>query len=176
MISKASKWTSRPATTAEGDGEETRFTSLLGVNSGDGDGNVMLGVEWYHRGEVQLRDRDFYRNGWFDPGSNAGGFIQAPGYSPNTTNQPVRDGRPADAGRRRPDFSANPTQYAGYFPCNGWPSTRGGTLRRLATAGPRASGNGPRIERPRSIFNRDGSPFVLAGARGYNCGLRHGVQ
>ena len=41
--------------TAEGDGEETRFTSLLGVNSGDGDGNVMLGVEWYHRGERSAR-------------------------------------------------------------------------------------------------------------------------
>ncbi len=91
--------------TQEGDGEETRFTSLLGVNSGDGDGNVMLGVEWYHRGERFAQvDRDFFRNGWFDPGSNAGGFLQAPAYSPNTTNQPFGDGRAADAGRRRPDF------------------------------------------------------------------------
>ena len=84
--------------TQEGDGEETRFTSLLGVNSGDGDGNVMLGIEWYHRGDVLLYDREFFRNGWFDAGSNAGGFLQAPAYSPNTTNQPFRRA----ARRRRP--------------------------------------------------------------------------
>ena len=51
-------------TTAEGDGAETRFTSLLGVNSADGNSNVMLGVEWYNRGEVLLRDRDFFLGAW----------------------------------------------------------------------------------------------------------------
>ena len=128
MTSKASKWTSRPATTAEGDGEETRFTSLLGVNSGDGDGNVMLGIEWYHRGEVLLRDRDFFRNGWFDPGSNAGGFLQAPAYSPNTTNQPFATGGP-------PTQAAVDQIFAGYARLL---SLRGcGDLRRLhAGCGP----------------------------------------
>ncbi|HEX5046044.1 MAG TPA: TonB-dependent receptor plug domain-containing protein, partial [Gammaproteobacteria bacterium] len=54
------------STTQEGDGAETQFTTLLGVNTADDKGNVMLGIEWYHRGEVQQQNRDFYRNGWFD--------------------------------------------------------------------------------------------------------------
>ena len=98
--------------TTEGDGEETRFTSLLGVNAGDGDGNVMLGIEWYHRGDVLLYDRDFYRNGWFDPGSNAGGFLQAPGYSPNTTNQPFGTGGPPTQAAVDSDFrGARPATF-----------------------------------------------------------------
>ncbi len=101
--------------TQEGDGEETRFTSLLGVNAGDGDGNVMLGIEWYHRGDVLLYDRDFYRNGWFDAGSNAGGFLQAPAYSPNTTNQPFATGGPPTQAAVDQIFAATP----GYFPCAG---------------------------------------------------------
>jgi iron complex outermembrane recepter protein len=77
--------------TAEGDGEETRFTSLLGVNSGDGRGNVMLGVEWYNREEVMQRDREFYRKGWEDQTNQTGGFLNATGFSPgqvtvNTSN------------------------------------------------------------------------------------------
>ena len=148
--------------TAEGDGEETRFTSLLGVNSGDGASNVMLGIEWYHRGEVLLSDRDFYMDGWFDPGSNAGGFIQMPAYSPNTTNQPVADGR---ARRRRPPSTrfSRPRRATS-------PALAAATLRGLHGRRCRASS---RLGRTRSeiYFNRDGSPFVLAGARGYNSGF-----
>ena len=102
--------------TAEGDGEETRFTSLLGVNSGDGDSNVMMGVEWYHRGAVNLRDRDFFMNGWFDPGSNAGGFIQMPGYSPNTNNQPFPTGGAPTQARRRPDVPGQSHAIRGLLP------------------------------------------------------------
>jgi iron complex outermembrane receptor protein len=77
--------------TAEGDGEETRFTTLLGVNSGDGRGNVMLGVEWYNREEVMQKDRQFFRNGWEDQTNQTGGFLNATGFSPgqvtvNTSN------------------------------------------------------------------------------------------
>lgn len=67
--------------TMEGDGQERRFTSLFGINSADGRGNVMVGLEYYDREVVWQRDREFYRNGWYDPGSNAGGFIFAPGFS-----------------------------------------------------------------------------------------------
>jgi outer membrane cobalamin receptor len=77
------------STTEEGDGEESRFSTLIGVNSGDGDGNVMVGVEWYKRGEVMQADRDFFRNGWAAPGNETGGFLQATGYSPNVV---TRDG------------------------------------------------------------------------------------
>ncbi len=162
--------------TQEGDGEETRFTSLLGVNSGDGDSNVMLGVEWYHRGVVNLRDRDFFMNGWFDPGSNAGGFIQMPGYSPNTNNQPFPTGGAPTQLVVDQMFLANPTQYAGYFPCNGWAvDTNGDGSVNFAdcnAAAVAAGGGRWAVNRTSEIyFNRDGSPFVLAGAHGYNSGF-----
>ena len=46
--------------TAEGDGEETRFSTLLGVNGEGGNSNVMLGVEWYRREAVYQIDREFF--------------------------------------------------------------------------------------------------------------------
>jgi outer membrane receptor protein involved in Fe transport len=160
--------------TAEGDGAESRFTTLLGVNSGDGDSNVMMGVEWYTRDEVLLRDRDFYRNGWFDPGSNAGGFIQMPGYSPSTTNQPVPTGGPPTQAAVDSIFLANPTQYAGYFPCDGWSTETDGVAGISFGDCNRAAIDAGRwaVNRTSEIyFNRDGSPFVLAGAHGYNSGF-----
>ena len=48
--------------TQEGDGNETRFTTLLGVNGESGNSNVMIGVEWYKREAVFQQDREFYRN------------------------------------------------------------------------------------------------------------------
>ena len=77
--------------TAEGDGEETRFTSLLGLNSDTGNGNVLFGVEWYRRELVLQRDREFYRKGWEDQTNQTGGFLNATGFSPgqvtvNTSN------------------------------------------------------------------------------------------
>ena len=144
--------------TAEGDGAESRFTSLLGVNSGDGASNVMLGVEWYHRGSVELQDRDFYLDGWFDPRSNAGGFIQMPAFSPNTTNQPVPTGGRATQAAVDQIFAATP----GYTPCAAAPTFA------QCTVAP----GGFKVPNTAEIyFNRDGSPFVLAGARGYNSGF-----
>ncbi len=143
-------------TTAEGDGSETRFTSLLGVNSGDGNGNVMLGVEWYNRSEVLLRDRDFFLNGWFDPGSNAGGFIQPPGYSPTTAilgagTQQQSGGLPTQAAVDT-IFSSNPNYVPG------------------GVAPPGGLAPGQFIATPRSeiYFNPDGSPFLLSRASNYN--------
>ena len=46
--------------TAEGDGEETRFSTLLGINGESGNSNVMLGVEWYRREAVYQIDREFF--------------------------------------------------------------------------------------------------------------------
>ena len=168
------------STTQQGDGAETRFTTLLGVNSDNHKGNVMLGVEWYNRAPVLLRDRDFYLNGWFDKGSDAGGFIQMPGYSPASAVLGVGNvnsgGLPTQAAVDQ-IFLANPTQYAGYFPCNGWAVDNGGgangaldgkvdftDCNRAATAA-----KGWAVSNTSEIyFNPDGSPFVLAGAHGYN--------
>jgi outer membrane receptor protein involved in Fe transport len=77
--------------TSEGDGEETKFSTLLGVNGENGASNVMLGVEWYKREMVLQRDREFFRNGWEDQTNQTGGFLNATGYSPgqvtvNTSN------------------------------------------------------------------------------------------
>jgi iron complex outermembrane recepter protein len=160
-------------TTAEGDGAETRFTTLIGVNANDGDSNVMLGVEWYRRGEVLLQDRDFYRNGWFDPGSDAGGFIQMPGYSPASSVLGVSNvqsgGLPSQAAVDT--IFGNAGRYPGYFPCNGWATdtNANGTVDFTDCSAAAATAGGWAVSRSSEIyFNPDGSPFVLAGARGYN--------
>jgi hypothetical protein len=69
-------------TTEQGDGAETRFTTLLGceLRQSQGQRDARHRVVRPLAGAAQ--DRDFYRNGWFDKGSDAGGFIQMPGYSP----------------------------------------------------------------------------------------------
>jgi iron complex outermembrane receptor protein len=162
--------------TTEGDGAETRFTSLLGVNSGDGRSNVMLGVEWYNRGEVLLQDRDFYRNGWFDPGSNAGGFIQQPGYSPSSAILGVgtvpSGGLPTQAAVDQIFTDpARVAQYAGYYPCDGYNTdfNNDGNINFNDCSAYAGSIGGWAVNRTSEIyFNPDGSPFVLAGAHGYN--------
>jgi len=156
--------------TQEGDGQETRFTTLLGVNSDNHKGNVMLGVEWYDRGAVLQRDRDFYRNGWFDKGSDAGGFIQMPGYSPASAVLGVgnvNSGGLPTQGAVDTVFST----YQGYFPCNGWNTdTNGnGTIDfNDCNAAATAQSKWAVSNRSEIYFNPDGSPFVLAGAHGYN--------
>ncbi|HUQ53353.1 MAG TPA: TonB-dependent receptor, partial [Gammaproteobacteria bacterium] len=73
-------------------------------------------------------------------------------------------------------FLANPTQYAGYFPCNGWNTETDGvagiTFADCARGAANAGGGRWAVNRTSEIyFNRDGSPFVLAGAHGYNSGF-----
>lgn len=159
--------------TAEGDGEETKFSTLLGVNSNDGRSNVMLGVEWYNRGAVLQRDRDFYLNGWFDPGSNAGGFIHPPGYSPASAILGVSNvqsgGLPTQAAVDQ--IFSDTTQYPGYYPCDGYSTdfNGNGTVDfGDCSAAAAAAGGWAVSNRSEIYFNPDGSPFVLAGAHGYN--------
>ena len=58
----------------EGDGQETSFNGLFGANVADGQGNVMLGVDYSRREIIYGRDRDWVVDGWNDPGTNAGGI------------------------------------------------------------------------------------------------------
>src|SRR5690606_30093716 len=125
--------------TAEGDGEESRFTTLIGLNADDGRGNVMLGVEWYKREIVWQRDRDFYMNGWYDPQTTAGGFLMPAGFS-------------FGAGAPRPTQEAVDAVFAEY----GIPP---GTVN--VTADP----DRPVVNE--IYFNPDGSPFILQGAVNY---------
>ncbi len=75
---------------SHGDGAETKFSSVIGMNAADGRGNVLLGVEWTRRDQVRLRDRDWATAGWFDPNSDSGGFLQTPGYRANR-NSPSQE-------------------------------------------------------------------------------------
>jgi iron complex outermembrane recepter protein len=75
--------------TFESDGGETHISALMGLNGMDGRGNVMLGIDWNKRDAVFQNNRDFYRNGWLDPGNPGGGFLVGPAYSPGTS-QPTQ--------------------------------------------------------------------------------------
>jgi outer membrane receptor protein involved in Fe transport len=129
--------------TQESDGEESRFTTLFGMNSADGRGNMMLGLEVFDRSAVWQRDREFYRNGWYEPGTNAGGFILAPGFSFAGPNN-------------RPDQAQVNAIWAQYHPgvtppVVGWDPVAGplpGAVHEI-------------------YFNSNGVPFIIPGARGF---------
>jgi iron complex outermembrane recepter protein len=67
--------------TGEGDGEESRVSMLMGLNSADDRGNIMVGLDWTKREGVLQRDRDFFVNGWRDPGNPGGDFVQTASYA-----------------------------------------------------------------------------------------------
>ncbi len=77
--------------TFQSDGAETRLSALVGMNGPDGKGNVMFGVDWTKRDAAYQINRDFYVNGWNDPGNPSGGFLEQPGFAA-TTNQPSQAG------------------------------------------------------------------------------------
>ncbi|MES2606323.1 MAG: TonB-dependent receptor plug domain-containing protein, partial [Pseudomonadota bacterium] len=56
--------------TEQGGGGETRISSLMGASFGNG--NVMLGLEGAERQEIRNVDRDFYLDGFRDPGTPSG--------------------------------------------------------------------------------------------------------
>jgi iron complex outermembrane receptor protein len=132
--------------TAEGDGEETRFASMLGVNSGDGRSNVLLGVEWYKRGEVLQRDREFWRNGWADPATETGGFLNAAGYSPGPVT--LFTGVPIDDVALAPNRPTQAALDAIFVPLGYAPGAVGPTSE--------------------IYFNPDNTPFTLNLGRNYN--------
>ena len=73
--------------TAEGDGEESRFSSLIGMNNGDGTGNVHARSRMVEtRAGASARPR-FYTAQMYDPHTRIGGTIQNGGYAA-TSNQP----------------------------------------------------------------------------------------
>jgi outer membrane receptor protein involved in Fe transport len=87
----------RTSDTAEGDGAESTFNMLLGMNSGDGAGNIMIGMDWTQRDPIFQRDRDFYVNGWMDPGNASGQFMQARSYGANEAAIPNGVNLPSQA-------------------------------------------------------------------------------
>jgi outer membrane receptor protein involved in Fe transport len=74
-----------------GDGEETRFSTLLGLNSDSGNANMLLGVEWYRREVSYQKNRDFYTEGWADPTNVASTFFPSmPAYQITAANRPTQ--------------------------------------------------------------------------------------
>lgn len=66
---------------AEGDGAESKASVLFGVNSADGRGNIMVGLDWTKRSPIYQIDRDFYVDAWNDPLDVPGGFVAADSYA-----------------------------------------------------------------------------------------------
>jgi iron complex outermembrane receptor protein len=80
------------STTKAGDGDETRFSSLIGLNSASGNANILLGVEWYERDVAYQKNRKFYRNGWHDPTNRASTFLPAmAAYNIDPHNRPTQE-------------------------------------------------------------------------------------
>jgi iron complex outermembrane receptor protein len=76
-------------TTAAGDGEESRFDVLVGGNFGDDRGNAMFALGYANREAAWQMNRDFYVDGFNDPGTPANyPRIDYPYYTPDPTNLP----------------------------------------------------------------------------------------
>lgn len=68
--------------TQDGGGEESRVSILMGSSLND-TGNVMLGLDWVSRNPLWERDRDFFVDGWNDPGTLGSAiFLYDAGFEP----------------------------------------------------------------------------------------------
>jgi len=135
--------------TAAGDGNETRFSTLLGVNGKSGKSNLMIGLDWYKRQAVLQQDRDFFVKGWGDSTNQIGGFLTATGYSPGLVAGSPVAGVPA-AALNRPTLAGVQALFAPY----------GITPAQLAAAGVTNSSE--------IYFQPDGRPFTLSRGLNYN--------
>ena len=138
--------------TLEGDGSESKFSALIGMNAADDRGNVMFGVDWTRREAVMQKDRDWKAAGWFDNNSISGGFLQTPGY---------RAGAAADA--RFPTVQSNPPSQAAMDAV--WAKY----LPNFDPTGTPCTGANPvsacrRVSNTAEVFwNPDGTPFLQNG-------------
>lgn len=79
-------------TTAAGDGNETRADVLFGGNFGDGRGNAMFSVGYAQRDAAWQMNRDFFVDGFNDPGTPANyPRIDFPYYTPVASNLPSQE-------------------------------------------------------------------------------------
>jgi len=82
---------------AEGDGVESRVSLLMGLNSADGRGNIMIGADWTRREPIMQIDREFFRNGWLDPNNAGGQFMQPSSYGAGESAIPGGRNLPSQA-------------------------------------------------------------------------------
>lgn len=83
--------------TQEGDGAESRASALFGINSADGRGNIMVGMDWTKRDAVFQKDRDFYTRGWLDTKNPMGQFMQPRSYGASEAVIPGGPNLPSQA-------------------------------------------------------------------------------
>ncbi len=77
------------AVTALGDGAERRVDLLLGGNFQDGRGNAVFSVGWASRDAALQENRDFWVDGWRDPGTEANyPRVSFPLWTPDASNLP----------------------------------------------------------------------------------------
>jgi outer membrane receptor protein involved in Fe transport len=110
-----------------GDGEESRFSSLVGMNSTSGNANMLLGVEWYERNASFQKNHDFYTEGWVDETNAISTFFPSmPNFQPggNPASQAAVDQLFFDAHGIAPG-TVNPNQPI-YFNLDGTPFVRQG--------------------------------------------------
>jgi iron complex outermembrane receptor protein len=117
-------------TTQAGDGSETRFSSLLGMNSDSGKSNMLLGVEWYKRDVSYQKARDFYVNGWHDPKNPAGTFFPSmAAYAVNGANLPSQAAIDAAFPQYAPGTVARTTPGLAFY------ANKSGTLYARGSSG-----------------------------------------
>jgi outer membrane receptor protein involved in Fe transport len=78
----------------EGDGAQFRVSGLLGASLDSGRGNVMMGMEYYHRDPVETLDRPWYRDLARDPLVGGTEFFLDQNFISFASNP---DGRPSQA-------------------------------------------------------------------------------
>ena len=73
--------------TDAGDGEESRADVLLGGNFDGGRGNAVVSIAWAERKAALQEARDFYVEGWMDPGTEANyPRVSYPLWTPDANN------------------------------------------------------------------------------------------
>jgi len=75
--------------TDAGDGEESRADVLIGGNFEEGRGNAVFSIGWAERTAALQENRDFFVEGWNDPGTEANyPRVSFPLWTPDSTNLP----------------------------------------------------------------------------------------
>ncbi|MES2625305.1 MAG: TonB-dependent receptor [Pseudomonadota bacterium] len=124
--------------TANGDGQETRLSMVLGANLADGRGNVTLGAERYNRDAVLNVENDFYQDYMRNPYSGGTFGLQGiNGYAcnqncpPNATIDGMFANRPAGTNVFTP-LAVNANNRAYNFNSDGtiWVAGSAGGLSR----------------------------------------------
>jgi outer membrane receptor protein involved in Fe transport len=161
-----------------GNGAESRASALFGVNSGDGKGNIMLGLELAKRDAVHADDTDFWHNALRD-GTTAGTQLiyTGPYLTTDAANAPSRaviDSIFSQAPRNTVLAGAAPGSVASgslYWNEDGTLYTGGESFNGTAPAGiPGTAGayryNGPTFTSRNNAHVAGDYPFRHVGAEG----------